>query len=360
MDRRKAGDDAYRAKFDESGLSDHFEFIERDWNSDHGKKVTARCKACGSVFTGWGPSQYFKGKQSRVICPECGHSSDGQDVWERSPECQEAMAFYSAGHSVRETATRYGVSVDAVQNAARYFGVSNGKDWRKAAADNNRRRHEDAIARRETVRIAKDAEKQRKADERTAQERERLRQLELARIEKKKIREQERRRAEAEKADALFYMLNNKEHICIECGRHFSILEFMKSKGRKLIPTDPKYCSKKCYRKAVNRAKKGTPYGRTGNYYDRARKHGCEYVPGITLKKLIKRNGLKCAICGGMCDLNDHTWSAYSGPMYPSIDHIVPMAKGGGHTWDNVQIAHIICNSHKGDSTEEGLEYDAG
>ena len=39
----------------------------------------------------------------------------------------------------------------------------------------------------------------------------------------------------------------------------------------------------------------------------------------------------------------------WSGPMYPSIDHIIPMSKGGGHIWSNVQVAHIICNSIKSD-----------
>lgn len=72
----------------------------------------------------------------------------------------------------------------------------------------------------------------------------------------------------------------------------------------------------------------------------------------ITLKKLVERDGLKCAICGKVCDWNDHSWSKYSGPMYPSIDHIVPMAKGGPHTWENVQVAHIICNSEKGASVQ--------
>ena len=114
-----------------------------------------------------------------------------------------------------------------------------------------------------------------------------------------------------------------------------------------------KYCSQKCNRKAMNKARKKAPSGRTGNYYDRARKYGCEYVPGITLKKLIKRDGLRCKICGKMCDPNDHTWTEYSGPLSPSIDHIIPMAKNGGHVWNNVQIAHIICNSEKGDKIDK-------
>lgn len=31
-----------------------------------------------------------------------------------------------------------------------------------------------------------------------------------------------------------------------------------------------------------------------------------------------------------------------------SIDHIRPLSKGGTHTWDNVQLAHLKCNIKKG------------
>jgi 5-methylcytosine-specific restriction endonuclease McrA len=95
--------------------------------------------------------------------------------------------------------------------------------------------------------------------------------------------------------------------------------------------------------------RKFSPCGKSGNYYQRAKKYGCEYVPGITLKKLIQRDGLQCKICGKMCNPDDHSWANHSGPMRPSVDHIIPLAKGGPHDWDNVQVAHIICNSAKGD-----------
>lgn len=78
----------------------------------------------------------------------------------------------------------------------------------------------------------------------------------------------------------------------------------------------------------------------------RAVKYKCTYDPTVTLKALIKRDGLRCAICGELCDSNDRTWGRF-GPMRPTIDHIVPMSKGGGHVWSNVQIAHAICNSIK-------------
>jgi len=34
--------------------------------------------------------------------------------------------------------------------------------------------------------------------------------------------------------------------------------------------------------------------------------------------------------------------------LYPSIEHVIPIAKGGKHTWDNVKLAHRKCNMEKG------------
>ena len=95
---------------------------------------------------------------------------------------------------------------------------------------------------------------------------------------------------------------------------------------------------------------------KTGNYRGgiRARKYGCAFDSSVTLKSLIKRNGLRCAICGELCDPHDHEWTDHFGPKYPTIDHIIPMSKGGGHVWDNVQVAHAICNSAKGAQYEQG------
>lgn len=133
-------------------------------------------------------------------------------------------------------------------------------------------------------------------------------------------------------------------HTCPICKRFFSIREYAESIG-----TDPifistvEYCSKKCRNKAVRMS------SRSHNHIKRAIKHGCEWEKGVTLTKLIKRDGLRCAICGEMCDLNDRSYGNGNGPRYPSLDHIIPIAKGGSHTWKNVQVAHIICNTLKKD-----------
>jgi len=77
----------------------------------------------------------------------------------------------------------------------------------------------------------------------------------------------------------------------------------------------------------------------------------------ITLDRLYKRDGGRCHICGGLCEWDDFIIKEeqkIAGNMYPSIDHVKPLARGGAHKWDNVKLAHRICNSLKRDSLLSG------
>ena len=259
--------------------------------------------------------------------------------------------YYCSGHSATETGKKFGRSKYSIENFVKENHLSNGRTFGDPDVRNlsglqaaNEARHQSSVKRK-----AEEAE--RRALIKRQRELERQKKIKQDE-ELRKEKAAEKERAKAEKADALFHMMNDKSHVCSVCGKYFSVSEFMESKGRKLIPANPKYCSHKCNRKAKNKARKKAPSGKSGNYYVRARKYGCEYTPGITLKKLVLRDGLKCQICGGMCDWSDHSWTGYSGPTYPSMDHKIPLAKGGGHVWENVQVAHLICNSEKGGSYE--------
>lgn len=73
---------------------------------------------------------------------------------------------------------------------------------------------------------------------------------------------------------------------------------------------------------------------------------------GITVMRLYKRDRGVCWICGKPCD--QHDWTEKNGTIicgneYPSIDHVIPLSKGGKESWDNVKLAHRICNSIKSD-----------
>lgn len=70
----------------------------------------------------------------------------------------------------------------------------------------------------------------------------------------------------------------------------------------------------------------------------------------ITLEKLYERDGGVCWICGLLCDWEDRTTKGkafIAGNYYPSIDHVVALADGGAHSWENVKLAHRTCNSFR-------------
>lgn len=73
----------------------------------------------------------------------------------------------------------------------------------------------------------------------------------------------------------------------------------------------------------------------------------------ISIYKLVKRDKV-CKLCGLPIDYKDYklTPEKYfiAGGNYPSIDHIMPVSKGGTHTWNNVQLAHCRCNTMKNDN----------
>lgn len=69
-----------------------------------------------------------------------------------------------------------------------------------------------------------------------------------------------------------------------------------------------------------------------------------------SLQQLYKRDKGICYICGNKCDYEDYTYKGntfIAGNYYPSIDHIIPLCKGGTDEWHNLKLAHRICNSIK-------------
>lgn len=64
----------------------------------------------------------------------------------------------------------------------------------------------------------------------------------------------------------------------------------------------------------------------------------------ITLEKLFARDEGICWICGGRCDKDADS----NDNMYPSVDHVIPISHGGKDSWDNVKLAHRLCNTLKG------------
>ncbi len=229
---------------------------------------------------------------------------------------------YLAGVSTYEIADKYGVHHSTISKWMKQRGHHRGKGYIPNSV----------LERNEAARVKARAEKEERMELRRAlfeqQKAERKAERDAA---KKAEKERRTRERAAEYA---------KEKVCASCGSVFHS-EY----------ETQKYCSDTCSRR--DKRHRAVAAGKTqlvsyGNHRKRARRLGVEYEPGITLKKLIERDGNVCKICGKPCDANDRRYGS-SGPLYPSIDHIKPMSKGGTHTWDNVQLAHIMCNSIKRD-----------
>jgi len=59
-------------------------------------------------------------------------------------------------------------------------------------------------------------------------------------------------------------------------------------------------------------------------------------------------------ICG-VCKEQINRKVRFPHNMAATVEHILPLCRGGTHTWDNVVPAHAICNFSKGDSLPEEL-----
>jgi len=64
-----------------------------------------------------------------------------------------------------------------------------------------------------------------------------------------------------------------------------------------------------------------------------ARRRAERFSPG----EIYERDGWQCGIC-----------QQHVEPADATLDHIIPLSRGGPHTRANVQLAHRRCNSRKG------------
>lgn len=125
---------------------------------------------------------------------------------------------------------------------------------------------------------------------------------------------------------------------CVICGNRFDVYYRLNNKT----------CSKICSLENARIREK-----RCNKRHDK-RISRDKRIDNITLKKLYRRDKGKCYLCGGVCNWSDWRVSdkgnKYPGDTYPTIEHVVPISKGGFDSWDNVRLACWKCNLEKSDS----------
>lgn len=123
----------------------------------------------------------------------------------------------------------------------------------------------------------------------------------------------------------------DETYACKECG-----LEFTPAFGNK----HRSYCSDECRKRRSSRVNKARR---------RARIKGADQRDAIDPIEVCKRDGWRCQRCGAK------TPKKLRGTIddrAPEMDHVIPLALGGNHTWDNVQCLCRKCNREKGASLD--------
>jgi hypothetical protein len=111
--------------------------------------------------------------------------------------------------------------------------------------------------------------------------------------------------------------------ICKHCGNEFTAAYGDKRK---------RFCSLRCSRKHGGNHRKYL--AKTNGNHESVYRH-----------EVMERDGWICGVCGDEID----PALDYPDKMSASLDHIIPLTKGGAHNMGNVQAAHLLCNIIKSD-----------
>jgi len=117
---------------------------------------------------------------------------------------------------------------------------------------------------------------------------------------------------------------------CRECGREFN---------RSQDGATMWMCSQECRDASAERSRRAARASR------KALERGAKRGQAIDPIKVFERDAWRCGICRRK---TDKTKRGTYHSKAPELDHIVALANGGTHTWDNVQCSCRSCNRAKG------------
>jgi 5-methylcytosine-specific restriction endonuclease McrA len=113
---------------------------------------------------------------------------------------------------------------------------------------------------------------------------------------------------------------------CPHCGISFVGVSFRD-------PNRQRFCSTTC----------GRRWHRDWNVYRRRTIGSTFRADRLTRQQIAKHTGWVCGVCTEAID----PAIVWPDPRSQSLDHINPVSRGGAHVRENLQLAHLSCNSRK-------------
>lgn len=308
------------------------------------------CKKCGKPF-----EQNTKGRKKLYCSDQCRRELDKENkriqyIGKREMACRQCgkeLPKFKTRFCSDECRNRYeNIQKGAISHpeilkkkcivCGKEFETwrSNKKTCSKECSKYNDN-HKPYNSKRERARYLKkcpDAKTQDQIHQESIERKDRIKseKAERAQIRIKEKAQRDQARAKQKAWNIAHWIEYSETHVCVICKKQYTAN----------YPLS-KYCSKQCQRKEPKKR------------YKEKRAERLEIIDkGITLEAVAERDGNICQICGAPVDWNDKRpapKTTICGDMYPSVDHIIPVSKGGKDSWDNVQLAHRICNTLKGD-----------
>lgn len=147
--------------------------------------------------------------------------------------------------------------------------------------------------------------------------------------------------------------------VCVECGKEFEPL----NKG-----IDKNTCSVSCESKKIRKLRReyyanqmASNPGfvlrvRSAEYKRKSRKRNA-FVEDVDRDFVMKRDKWICHLCGEKIPAS----AKWPSGLFGTLDHVIPLAAGGLHSYANVKAAHLSCNCSKRDRSKGqlGLEFAA-
>lgn len=160
---------------------------------------------------------------------------------------------------------------------------------------------------------------------------------------------------------------------CRSCNAEYARAHYEANRAKRNAQARANYAANKTKRNAQQRAWNQANRERLRDY-NRDRRirwaaENPERMAGLIRRAHLKRRALLRGASVGPIDL-DALWTGscgicsqelsrafkYPDLESPSVDHIIPLSKGGAHQQENLQWAHLFCNWEKGASLESLAE----
>ena len=154
-----------------------------------------------------------------------------------------------------------------------------------------------------------------------------------------------RKNAHKHKAYQKQWRQENKEHLQARSRAEYLASDKIKLKNR---CTEWRNANREKARECCRAWRKNNPDKVKEQYrLRRARKHSVSHEP-YTSREILDRDNWICGICRKAID----KIFSYPHPMSASIDHIIPISRGGPDLKENLQAAHFLCNNRKNTATQ--------